>query len=52
MIPNVELLWSNIANFETGERKHESNNPVLAEARAAARMEAYGGLFYLQLGLR
>lgn len=34
-------LWNNIADFETNERKHESKNPLLSEARAGARMEAY-----------
>jgi hypothetical protein len=34
-------LWNDIADFETRERKHESQNVLLAESRANARMEAY-----------
>ena len=38
-------FWKEIADFETRERKHESKNPILSEARAGARMEAYVKLF-------
>lgn len=37
----MKKLWDDIAKFERGERKHESNNPLLSEARAGARMTAY-----------
>lgn len=41
----VTELWNAIAEFEKGEIKNESNNPLLASARAGARMEAYVILF-------
>jgi len=42
----IEKFWSEIYAFEIGERKHESQNILLAEARAGARMNAYVNLFY------
>ena len=42
----IEEFWNHISDFETGDRKHESQNIILAEARAGARMEAYVNLFY------
>jgi len=41
----LKQLWKEIGDFETRERKHESKNPLLSEARAGARMEAYVKLF-------
>lgn len=41
----IEKLWSDIAEFETGEVKNESSNQILAKARQDARMEAYVKLF-------
>jgi len=48
---NQELIyskqfWNEISDFERNERKNESQNFLLAEARAGARMEAYVNLFY------
>lgn len=42
----VQQFWNNISDFEIGERKNESENILLAEARAGARMEAYVKMFY------
>lgn len=42
----IENFWHEISDFEIGERKHESKNTLLSEARAGARMEAYVNLFY------
>ena len=42
----IQNFWNQISDFETGDRKHESQNLLLAEARAGARMEAYVNLFY------
>lgn len=36
----IEQLWSDIADFETNERKHEDNS-LNSQARQSARMEAY-----------
>jgi len=41
----IKQLWFDIANFETNERKNESDNILLSEARAGARMESYVKLF-------
>lgn len=38
---NIKKLWDSIADFESKERKNESKNTLLSEARAGARMEAY-----------
>ncbi len=42
----IEKFWNEITLFEIGERKNESQNILLSEARAGARMEAYVNLFY------
>ena len=42
----IEKFWNEIADFEIGDRKNESTNILLSEARAGARMEAYVNLFY------
>jgi len=42
----IENFWNEISLFEIGERKNESQNILLLEARAGARMEAYVNLFY------
>ena len=47
----IEKFWNEISFFETGERKNESQNSLLSEARAGARMEAYVNLFYQFLGV-
>ena len=38
---NMNELWKNISEYETKERKHESSNTLLSEARADDRMIAY-----------
>ena len=45
LMPDGKHFWKGITDFETRERKHESKNPILSEARAGARMEAYVKLF-------
>jgi hypothetical protein len=45
----VTELWNAIAKFEQGEVKNQSQNHILASARAGARMEAYVKLFYIEL---
>ena len=47
---NVNKFWNEISLFEIGERKHESQNILLSDARAGARMEAYVNLFYQFVG--
>ena len=42
----IQQFWNNISEIETGERKNESTNILLAEARAGARMEAFVKMFY------
>ena len=42
----IEKFWNQIDDFEIGERKYESQNILLSEARSGARMEAYVNLFY------
>ena len=42
----IKQFWNNISEIETGERKNESANILLAEARAGARMEAFVKMFY------
>ncbi len=39
--PIISDLWRNIATYEEKERRHESSNGLLSEARAGARMEVY-----------
>lgn len=41
----IKKFWNDISLFETCERKNESQNSLLSEARAGARMEAYVNLF-------
>ncbi len=46
---SIKKLWDSIAVFETKERKHESKDTLLSEARAGARMEAYVRLMELEI---
>lgn len=46
---HVMDLWNAIGDFEKGEVKNETKDPLLASARAGARMEAYVKLFELEL---
>ena len=41
MMKMINELWSNIADFEKHEVNNDSKNPILANARQGARMEAY-----------
>lgn len=41
MTTNQPNSWQEIADFEAHEVKNDSKNPILANARQAARMEAY-----------
>lgn len=41
MMKMINELWNNIADFEEHEVKNDSKNPILANARQGARMEAY-----------
>ena len=45
----IDDFWNSISDFETNERKNQSKNIVLSEARAGARMEAYTKSFELYL---
>lgn len=47
---NQVRFWNDVEEFETNERKNESKNTLLSEARAGARMEAYVKLQELQYG--
>jgi len=49
---SITNFWNGIADFETNEIKNDSNNPILANARQGARMEAYVKLFELNLTLQ
>ena len=40
----IKMLWNSIADFENHEVKNDSTNPILANARQSARMEAYTNL--------
>jgi len=46
----IKNFWNEISEFEIGEIKNESQNLLLAEARAGARMEAYVNMFYHLVG--
>jgi len=41
MMKMINELWNNISDFETHEVNNDSTNPILANARQGARMEAY-----------
>ena len=45
----IDDFWNSISDFETNERKNQSKNILLSEARAGARMEAYTKSFELYL---
>jgi len=49
LLETVNQFWNKISDFEGNERENESQNFLLAEARAGARMEAYVNLFYALL---
>lgn len=38
---NSKNLWDYIGEFEKGEQKNDSKNPLLSKARQDARMKAY-----------
>ena len=47
---NMEQLWNDIAIFEEGEvEAWKDTDPILQEARACARMEAYVNLMYKEI---
>ena len=49
---SIEKLWNDIAKFETGERKNDSQNQLQANARQSARMEAYVNLMEREIDSR
>lgn len=47
LLEKTRQLWMDIAIFEDGEIKNESDNKILSNARFGARVEAYVRLFHL-----
>lgn len=50
MLQKVTKLWKQIADFEEHEIRNDSTNPLLANARQSARMEAYTKLMEREIG--